>query len=105
MPKRRKITSAKKRQALQIDSDSSDDEIYTSDDDVHTGARDDDAEPADLLDQDEDIIRAAEEAQLEDLEHAAQSAELEVLVAEHDQAVASKAVSKVVWGPPIIINH
>jgi hypothetical protein len=48
-----------------------------------------------MLDQDEDVIRAAEEAQEGDLAEAAQSAELEVMVTHSEQKAASTALSKV----------
>ena len=53
------------------------------------------ASPLDTLDQDEDIICAAEEAQEEDLNKAAQSAELEVTVTDSEQKAASTTLSKV----------
>ena len=46
-------------------------------------------------DQDEDVIRAAEEAQEGDLDEAANEAELTVTVTDHKKKVASKALSKV----------
>ena len=55
----------------------------------------DDIEPTDGVDQDEDVIRAAEAAQQEDLDEAVQSAELEVTVAGCEQMAASTALSKV----------
>jgi hypothetical protein len=62
-----------------------------SDDEGNNG----DIEPADGLDQDEDVIRAAEAAQQEDIDEAMQLAELEVTVADSEQKTASTALSKV----------
>ena len=79
-------------------SDSSDDDCCASDDD--SGNDDDDRcnpdfDPLDILDQDEVVIWATEEAQEEDLNEAAQLAELEVVVMDKEQKVASTALSKV----------
>jgi hypothetical protein len=84
-------SSVSTRQTRQ--SDSSDDNNNYSDDD------DDDECNADAnelgTDQDEDIIRAAEEAQESDLNEAVQSAELVVTVTDGEQKAASTALSKV----------
>ena len=79
-------------------SDSSDDDCCASDDD--SGNDDDDRcnpdfDPLDILDQDEVVIQATEEAQEEDLDEAVQSAKLEVAVMDKEQKVASTALSKV----------
>jgi len=79
-------------------SNSSDDDCCASDDD--SGNDDDDRcnpdfDPLDILDQDEVVIWAAEEAQEEDLDEAAQSAKLKVVVMDKEQKVASTALSKV----------
>ena len=74
--------------AQSSDGDSSDDDGCLSD-----GADNDN--PMDMLDQDEDVIRAAEEAQEEDLDEVAQSAELELMVTDSEQHAASTALSKV----------
>ncbi len=79
-------------------SNSSDDDCCASDDD--SGNDDDDRcnpdfDPLDILDQDEVVIWATEEAQEEDLNEAAQLAELEVVVMDKEQKVASTALSKV----------
>jgi len=78
------------------DGDSSDDDSDSSDgadDEAGTGVND--IDPSDALDQDEDVIQAAEEAQEKDLDEAAQLAELEVAVTNHERHVASTALSKV----------
>jgi hypothetical protein len=67
-------------------SDEGDDEEYNDED------------PSEMLDQDEDVLRAAEEAQQEDLDIAAQCAELEVKVTRAEQNAASAALSKVSQG-------
>jgi len=86
------------RNIISTSSDSSDDDSCSSDGDdedcdATTGAGDLDA--SDMLDQDEDVIRAAEEAQEEDLREAAQLAELKVAVTDGEQKAASTALSKV----------
>lgn len=91
-------TSARRarRTAAIADSDLSDEDDFNEDgspdEDSDTGA--DDFDPS-ALDQDEDVIRAAEETQEEDLIEAARSAELEVTVTDSEQTVASTALSKV----------
>ena len=81
------------------DGDSSDDDGDDNgdddgdDDEAGTGIND--SNPSDVLDQDEDVIQAAEEAQEKDLDEAAQLAELEVTVTNHERHVASTALSKV----------
>jgi hypothetical protein len=110
-PKSRKVRVPAKRRAhtLTMDASRGARKIVssdTSDDDGHSSDGDDeecrdattsvrDSSPFDTLDQDEDIIRAAEEAQAEDLNEAAQSAELQVIVTDGEQKVASTALSKV----------
>ena len=64
-------------------SDEGDDEEY------------DDEDPSEMLDQDEDVLRSAEEAQQEDLDNAAERAELEVKVTRAERDTASAALSKV----------
>jgi hypothetical protein len=72
------------------DGDNDDDDTDEDDDDEC------DAHIDDLgADQDEDVIRAAEEAQEGDLDEAANEAELTVTVTDHEKKVASKALSKV----------
>lgn len=78
-------------------SDSSDDH-YSSDEDEDDNSDpdpDSDSDPLDRLNQDEDVIRVAEEAQEEDLDEAAQSAELEVMLTDSERKAASTALSKV----------
>ena len=76
------------------DDDDNNGDSSTGDNDK-TGAGTNDINSSDALDQDEDVIRAAEEAQEEDLDEAVQSAELEVTVTDHERCVASTALSKV----------
>ena len=73
--------------------DPSDDDTYSSDDDNDNDT--DNPSPLDALDQDEDVIQAAEEAQEEVLDEAAESAERCVTVTGSKQKAASTAVSKV----------
>ena len=88
-PKLRKIHVPAKRQARVLVNDSSDDDGGLSDGgDMCCDASDD------TLDQDEDVIRAAEEAQEADLNDAAESAGLEVTVMDNEQKAASTALSK-----------
>ena len=79
------------------DGNSSDDDGNDdgNDDDDEAGTGINDSNPSDVLDQDEDVIQAAEEAQEKDLDEAAQLAELEVTVTNHERHVASTALSKV----------
>ena len=67
-------------------SDKGDDEEYNDED------------PSEMLDQDEDVLQAAEEAQQEGLSIAAECAELEVKVTQAKQSAASAALSKVSQG-------
>ena len=95
-----------------IDSNSGDDETHSSDDDDDDDDDDGneqnpDTEPSplDVLDQDQDVIQAAEAAQEDDLDEAAQSAEDCVTVLESEQKLASTAVSKVSVIFYIFTNH
>ena len=81
-----KTSTQRTRRTTDVDSDLSDEDSDASADDLDL---------SDVLDQDEDIIRAAEEAQEEDLAEAAQLAELEVAVTDSEQTSASMAVSKI----------
>ena len=71
--------------------DDDDDDDTDEDDDDECDAHIDDLG----TDQDEDVIRAAEEAQEGDLDEATNEAELTVTVTDHEKKVASKALSKV----------
>jgi hypothetical protein len=75
-----------------IDSDSSDDD---GDDSSSADAGDFNPSDDQDLDQDEDVIRAAEQVQQQDLDEAAQLAEAEINVTGNEQWVASTALSKV----------
>jgi hypothetical protein len=80
------------RQACNSDSDSDDNDgrsSYGRDD------NDDNDSDVDALDQDEDVIRAAEVAQQEDLVEAEQSAELEFVLTDSERNVASTVLAKV----------
>jgi hypothetical protein len=86
VPKSKKTRVPAKRKARILVNDSSDD------DDISDGMRHDASD--DTLDQDEDVIRVAEEAQEADLNDAAESAGLEVTVMDDEQKAASTALSK-----------
>ena len=74
------------------DNDNDDD----GDDDEHNNVTTiDDVNPLDTLDQDNDVIQAAEEAQQEDLNEAAHLANLEIMVTNGEREAASMALSKV----------
>ena len=75
--------------------DDGDDDSDDDGDDDEAGTGINDSNPSDVLDQDEDVIQAAEEAQEKDLDEAAQLAELEVTVTNHERHVASTALSGV----------
>lgn len=79
----------------QADQDSNDGDDYFSDNSDVEECNDDDAGHSDTLDQDEDVILAAEAAQQEDLNDAEESAELAVMVTGDERKVASTALSKV----------
>ena len=81
-----KTSTQRTRRTTDVDSDLSDEDSDASADDLDL---------SDVLDQDEDVIRAAEEAQEEDLAEAAQLAELKVAVTDSEQTSTSMAVSKV----------
>ena len=85
-----RTVTTRQNQGTDCDSDGSG--SSDSDDDEEC---DDDADPPDVLDQDEDVIRAAEEAQQEDLDAAEEMAETEVMVVGSEQKAASTALSKV----------
>jgi hypothetical protein len=84
------LTRVTARQTLNSDSDSDDDDSRSS-----YGGDDDDDSDVETLDQDEDVIRAAEAAQQADLIEAEQSAELEFVLTDSEQNVASMALAKV----------
>ena len=93
VPKSKKTRVPAKRKACILVNDSSDDDDDDDDDDdVSDGMRRDASD--DTLDQDEDVIHAAEEAQEADLNDAAESAGLEVTVMDDEQKAASTALSK-----------
>ena len=87
-----KTTTTLQDQGTGHDSDSSD--SSDGDDDSSDEECDDDTDPSDVFDQDEDVIRAAEEAQQEDLDDAEETAEIEITVAGSEQETASTALSK-----------
>lgn len=69
--------------------------IYVNSSDEGDDEEYNDEDPSETLDQDEDVLQAAEEAQQEDLDDAAECAELEVNVTRAEQDTASAALSKV----------
>ena len=73
---------------------------FSADDDDNDGDNDnvttiDDVNPLDTLDQDDDVIQAAEEAQQEDLNEAVCLANLEIMVTNGEWEAASTALSKI----------
>ena len=78
----------------QADQDSNDGDNYFPDNSNVKGCNDDDA-ASDTLDQDKDVILAAEAAQQEDLDNAEELAELVIMVTGDEWKVASTALSKV----------
>ena len=82
------------RQTRSTDSDSSDNDGYPPDDDSNNESNPD-VNNLDTLDQDEDVILAAEEAQEEDLNEAAKLAELRITIVDGEQKTASTALLKV----------
>jgi hypothetical protein len=83
-------TCATSRQTHNTDRDSDDDDSCSS-----CGSIDDNDSDIDALDQDEDVILAAEMAQQADLVEAKQSAELELVLTDSEWNVASMALAKV----------
>lgn len=87
------------RRIISSSSDSSNDNNCSSDaddeeyHDAAAGASD--LDPSNMLDQDEDVIHAAEEVQEEDLDEVAQLAGLKVTVTNAEQKATSTALSKV----------
>ena len=110
VPKSKKTRVPAKRKAhilvndLSDDDNDDDNDNDNDDDDDNDNDNDDDDDNVsdgmccnasdDTLDQDEDVIRAAEEAQEADLNDAAESAGLEVTVMDNEQKAASTALSK-----------
>jgi hypothetical protein len=83
-------THVTSRQTHNADRDSDDDDSCSS-----CGSIDDNDSDIDALDQDEDVILAAETAQQADLVEAKQSAELELVLTDSEWNVASMALAKV----------
>lgn len=77
------------------DDNDDNDNDYMSDGEQYNGNNDTNPDSLDTLDQDEDVIRAAEESQQSDLEEAAATAESRVPVTESEQKAASTALTKV----------
>jgi hypothetical protein len=93
------VPTCRTQQSTNGNSSNNDDDDSDDDNDDECNAPANDLGDADTnglhTDQDEDVIRAAEEAQEGDLDEAAQTAELAVVVTDGEQKTASTALSKV----------